>query len=290
MLLDVAPGGLHPFRRACDELATAMEGKGKFSRPIASMALNIVLECGGLNEATIVAQGEVPMTNRRVVFVTIIALIMLSVFFAYAGPKDFWVMKPYTEWNAKEVEKILLKDSPWTQTLLPLAASGSVDIGSTSKGGGSGGGGNLPPKIIINWYSRPIREAIVRQMMLNAPNASKEAMDRILNHKSQFIELLVTGVSMGGGRGGGGAEIMERFKTETFLQKKNNEKIPLANLIPARGRDGATTLQFPQDINGKSAITAEDKEVTLVMRIGENNHKFKFKLADMMINDKLEIQ
>ena len=88
---------------------------------------------------------------------------LLCVLFAYAGPKDFWEAKPYTEWSAKEVEKILLKNSPWTHTYLPNIPSTSASVGSTNSGGGSRGGGSQGgSQVIINWYSRPIREAVVR--------------------------------------------------------------------------------------------------------------------------------
>ena len=41
--------------------------------------------------------------------------------------------------------------------------------------------------------------------------------------------------------------------------------------------------------NGKPAISLEDQEVTLALRIGEKIYRFKFKLANMVVKDKLEI-
>lgn len=249
------------------------------------------------------------MTLRRLGHAGISAacsLFTLFILFAYAGPKDFWATKPYTEWSDKEVEKILHKDSPWTHVLLLNAPTSSVSIGSSggggggsSRGGGGGGGGGGagggggggsegPAPIYISWYARPIREAVVRKYMLERPDTAKAQMDAILNFKSEFYEIMVmqgvTGYNPGG-RGRDREAMVAKFKTDTCLQKKNNEKIPLANMVTR----GALFLQFPRTVDGKPTITAEDKEITLVIRINEANYKYKFKLADMMINDKLEL-
>lgn len=227
------------------------------------------------------------MINYRLQPALTFAACLLFALFTYAGPKNFWVTKPYTEWTAKEVEKLLLKDSPWTQTLLANTPATSVQIGSTSTGAERRGGSGGADKIIINWYARPIREAVVRQMMLLFPDTPKERLDSILNHTSQFHELLVTGVSLG--RSGDRNAELANFKEKTYLEKKNKEKVPLVNLIMPRSRDQAMTLQFARDIDGKPSVTPEDKEVTLVILIGERSYKFKFKLADMIIGDKLEL-
>jgi hypothetical protein len=239
------------------------------------------------------------MKNRRSTQTVVIAACTLFVLAAYAGPKDFWETKPYTEWTIKEVEKILLKNSPWTHVLLPPSSSSSVSIGGTSGGGGRGGSEGAPP-IYINWYARPIREAIVRQAMLMAPNTSKADLDAVLAFTSQYYELIVTGYAPGGGSRGsrGGREgagnsnsDMDKFKQETCLLKRNGEKIPLINLVapPPRSRNAPYHLQFAKEIDGKPTLTLEDKEVTLVIRINDSLYRYKFKFADMMIKDKLEL-
>ena len=263
------------------------------------------------------------MTQRRIGHAIICAACSLFVLLAYAGPKDFWVTKPYTEWSAKEVERILLKDSPWTYQLLLNSSSSGAQIATNSKGGGggsskggggdTGGGGDSaaggasggaggssggPPPIYINWYARPIREALARQTMLLVPNAPQQQIDNILNYKSEFYEVLVTGMNLGGGGRGGregrgaaqsGDSALAKFKEETYLLKKNNMKIPLANLVLPRNRNAATHLQFAKEADGKPTLTPEDKEVTLVIRINEQSYKFKFEFAKMMIGDKLEL-
>ena len=257
-------------------------------------------------------QGGRLMRNRRFGYAAVAAACSLFILMAYAGPKDFWVTKPYTDWTAKEVEKILLKDSPWTRVLLLNAPSGGGGAisntgggGGSSKGGGGGGGGGGgasgggsegPPPIYMNWYARPIREAVVRQMTLVAPNTTKETIDGILNHKSEFYEVMLTGFAPGGGGGrgrqaasGDAAAAMTKFKEDTYLQKKDGTKIPLANLVMPRARNAASFLQFAREIDGKPTLAPEDKEFTLVIRINDNVYKYKFKIADMMVNDKPEL-
>jgi len=243
------------------------------------------------------------MTIRQLRYVTIIGACLLFALFIYAGPKDFWELKPYTEWSAKEVEKLLLKNSPWTQTLLidssPGGGGGGGGGGGSRGGGGGGGGGGgssvSSTLIIVNWFARPAREAAARQLTLQNPNVPQQQLDGILNRSGQAIELLVTGFSpatRGRGRSGStgsGDPELEKFKQETCLQKKNNEKIPLANLVMPANRNAATTLQFAREIDGKPTLTAEDQEVTLIMRIADKVYKFKFKLANMVVKDKLEI-
>lgn len=125
-------------------------------------------------------------------------------------------------------------------------------------------------------------------MMLNDPKVAKEQIDRIVNYSPQSIEFLVRNLPMGRPRGGE-EDPLARFKQETCLLKKDQQKIPLVNMIlPKRGGD-ELVLQFPREIDGKPSVTLEDKEVTLVLRIGDKNYKFKYELAKMVVAGKLEI-
>lgn len=252
------------------------------------------------------------MKNLRLRHALFSGACLLFVIWAYAGPKDFWEAKPYTDWTAKEVDRILRSDkSPWTRTLLPLSASSSVSIGSTSDSGGGGGGGGggrggggrggggtsgggggvaagPSDEIIMNWNARPIREAMARDAMLRKPDITKAQLDTILNYKPENLELLVTGLSLGRGRGGSAEADMAKFKEDTFLQKKN-EKVPLLDVAMPRGQGLPIILKFARATDGKPTLTPDDKEVVLQIRIGDKKYKYTFKLADMMVGDKLEI-
>jgi hypothetical protein len=53
---------------------------------------------------------------------------------------DFWTTKPFTEWNEKEVAKIL-SDSPWVGKVSVSAPGGGGFGGGGGRGGGGGGRG-----------------------------------------------------------------------------------------------------------------------------------------------------
>lgn len=223
------------------------------------------------------------MPNFRTVCTTFLGAGMLFAVLANAGPKDFWETKPYTSWTADEVDRILKKKSPWSHLLL-LPPGG---------GGGSRGSARDPnpsysTPIYINWNSRIVREAIVRKSMLEFPNTPKEETDKVLQYQPQHIEIFVNGPVLGGGRGAAQGEAAAEFKEKTFLQKKNKEKVALADMV-MQGRGGSMTLLFPREVDGKPTVVPDDKEITLVIKIGGGSYKFVFKYAEMMVAGKLEI-
>ena len=233
---------------------------------------------------------------------------------------QFWSNKAYTEWSEKDVDK-LLKNSPWAKTVIlntglgmrnrggpggelegsfprtGVEGGGSENPAIEGPGGRSGGGragglgdfGDGPaPSIVITWYSRPVREAMARRIQLRNPETTSEQLEKILNHDSSTFDLLVLGWSARASREG--ADIaLQKMKEETFLVKKNKEKIALANLIPPSGANQPLVFRFPRETEGKPALTLEDKEVELVTKFGGSTIRTRFKLADMVIGGKLEL-
>src|SRR4029453_17650322 len=60
-------------------------------------------------------------------------VVLLSSVLVRAADKDFWDTKPYSEWNDKEVEK-LLKHSPWSRRVtLSRGAMGAPGYGNESR-------------------------------------------------------------------------------------------------------------------------------------------------------------
>ncbi len=210
---------------------------------------------------------------------------LLFIVLAYGGPKDFWEAKPYTDWTAAEVGKILQKNSPWTHVLLLVPTEGAT--GSRNSKGSPNPTYSTP--VYITWNSRIVRQAVVRKTILETPETPKEEIGKALNYEPKHLEIFVNGPVLGGSRGAGQAEGVAAFKERTYLQKKNKEKIPLADLVTTGGRNGSLTLVFPREVDGKPTIVPEDKEITLVIKIGENNYRFIFKYPGMMVNGKLEI-
>jgi hypothetical protein len=236
------------------------------------------------------------------------------------GDGQFWSNKAYTEWSEKDVDK-LLKNSPWSKTVMVSLGSGMRNRGGSGgdlegsfpRTGGDGGGSENPAmegaggrsgggrsggvgdfgdgpsaSVVITWYSRPVREAMARRIQLRNPEATSEQLGRILNHESSTFDLLVLGWP-GRAQRGGSAEPLQKMKEETFLIKKNKEKIALASLIPPSGANQPLVFRFPRETEGKPTLTLEDKEVELVTRVGGSTIRTRFKLAEMVIGGKLEL-
>ena len=217
--------------------------------------------------------------------------------FLLAGQKNYWESKPYTEWSDKEADK-LLKDSPWTRSvLLNTGPEGTTGSSGGQRGSGGGGdpemgsvGGSLPKpatRLVVTWFARPIREATARRLMLTDPEVPKDRIERLLQPNAQFLVLLVTGWTLG--RQPDRDAAIERFKKETMLVKKNKEKILLADMVLPQRREDPLYLRFAREAGGKPVLTQADQEVTLVLRVGEDTYRVKFKLAEMLIQNKLEL-
>ncbi len=226
----------------------------------------------------------------------IVALIALSAsLFAYAEKREFWATKPYTEWTQKEVDR-LLKESPWAKTI-PLSGS-TFPGGGVGRTGGRGGAGEsldtapgfegyrAQPKLVITWYSKPVREAVARRIQLNNPSPPKEELDQLLNRpESPFYDVLVIGWNPGRNR----EDAVQALRQGTYLRRKNKEKVSLKDAIMPEKRDDPLVLRFPRETDGKPVLTLEDKEVQLVLKMGNRTINISFKLSDMVINGRLEL-
>lgn len=208
----------------------------------------------------------------------------------FAAKKGFWDTKPYTEWAEKDVDK-LLRDSPWARTI-PLSTGPESSMRSRGTGedetAPAGDQAYRPqPKLVVTWYAKPIREALVRRIQLNNPSPSQDQIDKLLNRPaSPFYELLVTGWNPGRNR----AEAVKNLKEGTYLQKKNKDKLPLADAIQPQMRSDPLVLRFSREQEGRPVLSLEDKEVLLVLRMGDNTIRVPFKLTEMTVRDQLQLQ
>ena len=180
----------------------------------------------------------------------------------------------------------------------PGGAGGpGADGGGTGgmRGGGGRGGGSLggmagpAPSIVIAWYSGPVRQALARRVQLHNAEAPQEQLDKILKYSNpSSIDFLVLGGS-GRALGASNPDAFQKLKDETFLVKKNKEKIPLQDVQLPSGPGQPIILRFPREVEGKPAVTLEDKEIELVTKMGTGTIRTRFKLAEMVVNGQLEI-
>lgn len=173
--------------------------------------------------------------TRRILMASTLAIATASL--VLAAP--FWVEKPYTQWNEKEVSK-LLTDSPWVrpatvdfdmEALRQARAGGGmggpgVGMGGPGGGqgrpgaeggpgggmGGPGGGGMQDLNVSVMWRSAlPVRQAMYQAAVLQQ-SKSAEDLERALQEEPIYHILAVSGLpgqgpgmrrpEMAGARGG----------------------------------------------------------------------------------------
>src|SRR5262249_13408175 len=134
-------------------------------------------------------------------------------FSAILTAADFWQEKPFTDWTAQQVEK-MLTDSPWAKKITVVVGSlreGSwADSNPSGTGVGGGGGGashksesdapafqqirRVPVNVI--WISAlPVRQALLRRQAGPAAQVTPE-QQRQLSDDEPFYTLVVFGLPM----------------------------------------------------------------------------------------------
>jgi hypothetical protein len=243
---------------------------------------------------------------------------LLFVPLAFAG--DFWKEKPPSEWSDKDVKK-LLTNSPWAKQAsvdLPRRTgntsigspmprdpgdtrTGTIEPGGIPVGGGRGTGvdptggqsgspypggvetgPNTPPipKVTVRWDSaQPLREVVQKDQ-----SAAKPA--NLQDISGEFYVITVVGFPITSQ--GTAQQIGEELKKETVLKPGGEGKITIspAKVELAQIPEGVrATFLFPRS----DKIGPEDKEVSFESNSGAIRIRTKFKLNEMMYQDKLAI-
>ncbi len=158
---------------------------------------------------------------RKTLLCSCIALVVAAVVWAGGDP---WKSKPYQQWDAKDVRKVL-DSSPWARSIQVEApwlngdaAAGGTDGGSTAQPGparagagprsGPGGGGGAADAasggpqtaalatFLVRWSSsRTIREAVIRNLMI-AGQMKEDAAAQELAKPVDSYEIVVAGPDM----------------------------------------------------------------------------------------------
>jgi hypothetical protein len=217
---------------------------------------------------------------------------------------DVWIAKPYIDWTAKDIERILT-DSPWAKKVTVTMENGrgggagaSIQrIGSDGPGGssgprgtdGSGGAGaNVgPPQtdLFVRWQTAPtVMQALVKSRYGAQAGTSEKAAQR-LRPEERYYVIWVAGLpnSVAGRELAAKASLLAL----TTLAVKRADPIVAADVIfdpgPGRGRITDAHFLFPR----KTAFSPDDKEVEFTTKFGKTKVQAKFTLKNMAINGKL---
>ena len=205
---------------------------------------------------------------------------------------DFWEERDFTVWSDKDVEK-MLTDSPWAQQVRIAVGSLSEAAGPTSipapsnpdECGNAQFGTIQRHKITIAWTSAlPIKQALVRQVIgLGAP-APPESQ-QFLDQPEPFYAVTLSGLPPSFAVL---ASMRDALQNGTMLKRKDSEPIvpeEVRLFQNAGDRSLSVIFLFPKT----DVITLDDREVELITRLIDSEVKKKFKLADMVFRDQLEL-
>jgi hypothetical protein len=236
---------------------------------------------------------------------SILALILAGAGATLLCAADFWQTKKYSEWNEKEVHKIL-SDSPWSHpveillsqgsSLLPGSAGGGGRGGRGGRGGGGDSGANDPSTVMgertvvtIRFIrALPVKQAVMRQkfgdQVLTSPDAQKD-IER--QEPVYIVAVLDIPVSVFGDLAADPQKLAERYKQTAQINIKGRDPIRAteARVSPMSPTRGVLLLAFPKD----KPITLQDENIEVNVQLGRVELRHKIKLKDMVFDGKLEI-
>jgi hypothetical protein len=259
----------------------------------------------GLRRFSESAAGEGEIDMRKATMVCAAALALAGLVWAASDP---WKAKPYSQWDANEVRKVL-NDSPWAK-LVTVPASWRPDSGSdgsvgglnptggpaSSRGGGgragaaggaAGGGGTdtgLPSaEFEVRWSSsRTIRAAALRSIALSSQSVDPDAEKQVAEPEN-YYEVAVVGRDMQPFIGAS----EDALKASTFLMlKKSKQKVSPESASITVGADGKTVqvvaFRFPKaSPAGQPTVGADEKSIEFTTATGHVNIKVSFDVAKM---------
>jgi hypothetical protein len=216
---------------------------------------------------------------------------------AHLYAADFWQTKPFTEWNDKDVQK-LLQSSPWAKPVtVAMAGAGGANSGGLGDFTGlgvhkgihpsdSGAPGGAPiVSLIVRWQSaKPVREAVIKAKFGNEAGTSAEAKKALEEQGENYI-ISVSGLPQST-LGGNADEFRRQMLDRGMLVIKGRDPIkPIDFIAEDGGRTAQGRFVFPKT----DPITEDDKEVEFVVKIREVNIRQKFNVKDMRYNGKLDL-
>ena len=230
--------------------------------------------------------------------------------------EDFWQAKKFTEWDQKEVEK-LLKNSPWCRTFSvevrrggggggaraadPNPGRGMGGGGIDGMGGRAGGGrggrggggmglprserpqqGNVSAAVLARWISAlPVKQALARAQFGDEAAENPDARRSLEKQETQYVLLLI-GLPRNLVRRG------EQMKNAASLVVKGRDPIPAENARAEMRENGLmfVTLYFSK---ANHPLAPEDGDIAVQLKLPNQTITQKFKLKNMVFNGKLEI-
>ena len=215
---------------------------------------------------------------RKVVFLSSAVLVVAALVFAGGDP---WKSKPYQQWDAKDVQRVL-EDSPWSKIIqveatwkngkdnsgndmngpavatnqqVPAGGGGGKSVGGSAPsapaaatpGAGDSGNSSGSASFLIRWVSsKTVEKAVYRKAQL-AGQMKPEDAEKELAKQLDVYELVVFGPDMKPFQSADEGTL----KTDGYLiEKKTKQKISPMKVEITRAPDGTSTsrsVPFPKE-------------------------------------------
>ena len=259
---------------------------------------------------------------KKLKFLLLTALMFVAALALWAA--DVWV-KPYTDWNDKDIQKIMT-DSPWAKKV-SVACEGmggggggggsrggrtsgpqgpSADPGTDGEGGGGGGGGRggrggggggggadtggggggVPEaELTIRWQSALTIQQALVKAKFGAEAATSPDALKQLQPQDDYYVIWVAGLP---GSARPGDDVGKKAILQlTTLSAKDKDSIMATDVVfnTPGGQGRVTDAHFL--FMRKVAFTPDDKEVEFATKFGKNAVKTRFTLKNMVVNGKL---
>jgi hypothetical protein len=235
--------------------------------------------------------------------ISCVCLVALAIGSVVSVQKE---IKPWTEWSKKDVQKIL-NDSAWGQTQLETleASSSTGAITSTAAPLNRNAAQPAPGAVTssIRYFirflsARPIRQAVVRKVQLEQPSLDPAMAERLRAfvemNTSDFIVIAVSAEASDKQMGGSAIQAftsanMESLKDVTYLERKDGQRLPLAD-FKAPGNDGlGAKFVFPRMLNDQPFMNGDAEQVRFYCRLSKTiKLAARFKVSEMVYDGKLE--
>lgn len=218
--------------------------------------------------------------------------------------------KPWSDWDKKEVEK-MLNSSPWGQTQNETYADKMTVFGARE-----------PSQALVYNYrirlfsARPIREAFAKMVLLSNPKLTKGQLENFIT--GDYSESIVVALTFDGTDRRVTAPVEKFLSTATaatlankaYLERKDGNRVWLEEYAPPSSDGTGAKFVFPRMMDGKSFVTGTDDVIRFVALISRGldlsrkgtdaattleervipvaDVSWKFKVSDMTYNGKLE--
>ena len=217
--------------------------------------------------------------------------------------------KPWLEWSMKDTTKIL-NDSAWGQTQLETKEASGESSAITNTGSSR----TMVPKdaskdspgaitSYIKYYIRllsakPIRQAVVRKILLDAPDMDAQRKEQLKGFaeasSSDFIVVAVVAEAKDRSMGGEALQAfksasLESLKGATYLERRDGQKIQLTDFKPPIADGLGAKFVFPRTLNNQPFLEGDSGQLKFVCQLSKNiKLEARYKVADMMYDGRLE--